>query len=281
METQVRQRLNCSARVSSKRIELQEKQAISTLDELYQQGSARIRFPQQQADCVHAVLMNTAGGLTGNDHIQWQASAGTGSRLTLTTAACEKIYRTHGPAAIQNTQLLVGANARLSWLPQECIAFNGSYLKRSMEVHLDNSASCLLVESVVFGRQAMDECTENISLHDRWRVYREHRLLHAEDFRLNAADTDALKPSALHHYSAMSTLLLVCDQNAEWFTLMKNRVRAQTAGDRSQIRIAVTQLPNRLLVRVLASSSFHLRAFLIPCIESLNDGESIPTVWKV
>ena len=46
---------------------------------LYQDGAAKIRLPHTHSDALQAVLMNTAGGLTGGDHLRWSATATPGS----------------------------------------------------------------------------------------------------------------------------------------------------------------------------------------------------------
>ncbi len=277
-----RQRISAVGRVSSKPGDRKGRQNNSVIDGLYQQGSARIRFPNTVPGALHAVLLNTAGGLTGDDHIRWQAHALPHSHLCISTAACEKIYRTHGPAAIQNTELQVADKARLEWLPQESILFNGSNLKRSLNVQIEEHAEALIVESLVFGRQAMNESINDITVHDRWRIHRGGQLLHAEDLRLTISpDLDAQRQCILHQYSAISTLVLVTHQSQEWIESQMSRLLPLTHKDKAILRIGVSALPSRLLVRLLAIDSFNLRKFLIPCLQILNDGRPIPTVWKV
>lgn len=282
MVAPARQRISAVGRISSKIRDTTGIQKNSVINELYQQGSARIRFPKTAPGALHAVLLNTAGGLTGDDHIQWEAQASASSHLCISTAACEKVYRTHGPAAIQNTDLSVGKDARLEWLPQESILFNGSNLKRSLTVELDKQAEALIVESLVFGRQAMDERVDNINVHDRWRIHRGGQLLHAEDLRLTISpQLDARQQCILHQYSAISTLVLITHQSQEWLESQMSNVQALTHGDTDTLRFGVSALPSRLVVRVLAKDSFNLRKFLIPCLQILNDDRPIPTVWKV
>ena len=161
----------------------------SVIDQLYQQGSARIRFPDMAASGpLQAVLLNTAGGLTGDDDMQWAGAAGEQSHLCISTAACEKIYRSHGPDARQTTRLDVASGARLEWLPQESILFNGACLNRTMHVQLAEQSEALLVESLVLGRQAMNESIEQLRVRDQWRIYRGGKLLHAEALQLDISD---------------------------------------------------------------------------------------------
>jgi urease accessory protein len=228
------------------------------------------------------VLLNTAGGLTGNDVIRWSATAHTDSRLSITTAACEKLYRTHGPQARQDTTLRIEKGARLDWLPQETIVFDGAALKRSLTVHAAADASTLLVESFVLGRRAMQESVVSLNLEDQWRIFRDDRLLHAEALRLVFnAGSDAQQASMLHQYSAIATVLLVAPYPMETLTLLAERIRRLIPHDRSSLTAAASAMDHRLVIRALANSGLSLRQFLIPCIEQLNDGIAIPQVWNV
>lgn len=287
MELCERQRIRAHAHISAKPDSQQAVNSTSlgqpsVIDELYQQGSARIRFPHTQPGALQAVLLNTAGGLTGDDDLHWRATAKKQSHVCISTAACEKIYRTHGPAARQQTTLQVDAKARLEWLPQESILFNGSSLERVMRVDLEAQAEALIVESFVLGRQAMHEPTNNIKIHDRWRIFRNSQLLHAEDFRLDmTTGIDAQRSCILHHYSAISTMVFVNNQSGEWCDMMVDSLRSLANDHTGNVRVGVSALPCRLVVRVMAINSYHLRKFLIPCIELLNDGRPIPAVWNV
>ncbi len=102
------------------------------------------------------------------------------ARLTLTTAAAEKVYRAPGLAAQLNIGLKVAAGAHLSWLPQETILFDRARVQRRFDLELDDAASLLLCEIVVFGRTAMGERMEQGEFVDRWRLRRGGKLVFAE-----------------------------------------------------------------------------------------------------
>src|SRR4029077_3278452 len=72
---------------------------------LHESGSLRVRFPSPEGIGLSAVLVNTAGGMAGGDRFDVDISAAEGARLTLTTAAAEKVYRAPGAAAELNIGL--------------------------------------------------------------------------------------------------------------------------------------------------------------------------------
>ncbi|HCL64615.1 MAG TPA: urease accessory protein, partial [Rhizobium sp.] len=162
--------------------------------ELYQEGAAKIRLPQTFSAEMEAVLINTAGGLTGGDRLDWSFSAGPDTFLTATTQACEKVYKASAGTAEVVTRIDVASGATVHWLPQESILFDNASLTRRLEVDLDESAEFVAVEALLLGRKAMGEAMANGTFRDRWRIRRGGRLVHAEDLRMeeNVADLTAL-----------------------------------------------------------------------------------------
>ena len=137
----------------SVRLEFAHRDGRTHLDVLHQAGAARARFPKPgEGAPPEAVLLNMAGGLTGGDRMDLEATLGACAEATLTTAAAEKIYRARdGEASQIGVKLALGAGARLAWLPQATILFDGSRLDRRTEVRLAGDATFLAVEQLIFG----------------------------------------------------------------------------------------------------------------------------------
>lgn len=256
--------------------------AWGTLAHLYQHGCARIRLPRTTNPALEAVLINTAGGLTGDDHLQWQVSAAADTHVRVSTSASEKLYRTHGPPAVQQTKLCVAENAQLDWLPQETILFNSASLHRELEVELATSSRILICESVLLGRKAMGEAPQRGELLDRWRVYRNGALLHAESLKLTGDIGLAMQRQAvLHASSAFATLLYCGPEPQEALTLLADCIWQKVQPVAGDATLGVSVLPNRLVVRLVAADGFTLRRYLIPCIDQLSNPLPLPRVWTV
>src|ERR1700761_9856520 len=72
---------------------------------LHEAGSLRVRFPSPEDSGLSAVLVNTAGGIAGGDRFDIDIASADDARLTVTTAAAEKIYRAGAYAAMLNVAL--------------------------------------------------------------------------------------------------------------------------------------------------------------------------------
>lgn len=177
---------------------------------VHEAGSLRVRCPGAPSAELEAVIINTAGGIAGGDRFDLDIEAGEGTRLVVTTAAAEKVYRTLGPDSGVGVKLDVAAAATLAWLPQETILFDRARLSRTIDVSLAADASIFLAEAIVFGRSGMGEAVEQGALTDRWRVRRGGRLIYAESVRLDGAIAQRLAaPAAANGGIAVATVLIV------------------------------------------------------------------------
>src|SRR5258705_6903555 len=182
---------------------------------LHESGSLRVRFPPPGAEGLSAVSVNTAGGIAGGDRFDIDIATGKGSRLAVTTAAAEKVYRTDGPAAELNIALKAAAGSRLAWLPQETILFDRARVSRQIDIDLAENASLLLCEILVFGRSAMGERMLHGEFVDRWRMRRGGRLGFAATARLDRDIAEKAPTSAGSKWgAALGTALFVAGDAA-------------------------------------------------------------------
>ncbi len=244
------------------------------LDRLHQSGAAKVRLPHRPAgDPPEAVLINTAGGLTGGDRMSAEIRLEPGCRAVATTQACEKIYRAaYGTAEIR-TELTLGAGARLDWLPQETILFDGAGLSRRLDADLEPGAELLAVEAVIFGRAAHCERMQSGFFADRWRIRRNGRLVFADPLRFDWALADLLsRPAVLADAGAMATVLFVTDDPERYLTAAREIV-GEAGG--------VSAWGGKLLARITAEGGLALRRTLTPLLAALRDGAPLPKLWRI
>lgn len=239
---------------------------------LHESGSLRVRFPSPEAEGLSAVFVNTAGGVAGGDRFDIDIAAGEGTRLAVTTAAAEKIYRAEGPAARLNIALKVEAHAHLAWLPQETILFDRARVSRRVDIDLAESASLLLCEIVVFGRAAMGERMRHGEFVDRWRLRRGGRLVFAENIRLDGDIGEKLaSPAVAKGGVAIGTALIVPGDE----TLVE-RIRevANSLGG----EVGISAWNGFAMARFCAQDAARLRADMMAVLGRAS-GSALPRLW--
>lgn len=246
----------------------------SRLAEFYQEGSAKIRLPDTFTPHMEAVLINTSGGLTGGDRMNWDIRAGVQTNVTVTTQACEKVYKSSGGVAEVVTRLVVEKDARLHWLPQETILFDNAWLSRQLYVDLADDAEFLGLEAVLLGRQAMGETVKTGLFQDRWRIRRNGTLLHAEETKLGSdLQKQCASVAVLNGGLAFATLIYCGAQIDAVLPKIRAVLDNKTAG--------ASHWKDKMIVRMVAPDGLLLRKMLIPVISLLRNGESMPKVWSL
>jgi urease accessory protein len=261
------QRAQGAARIAFKR-----RGGQTRLEALFQSGASKIRLPNVasgQAPC--AVLINSAGGLTGGDRMSLAVRMEAETRALVTTQACEKIYRSTGAEAEIATVFSLGEGARLDWLPQETILFNGARLSRRVDADLAPGATLLILEATIFGRAAHGETINSGLFRDRWRVRRDGRLVFADNPRFDWANAALLsRPAVLAGGAAVATMLLITSEPERHVQPLR-QIFAGAGG--------ASAWNGKLLARVTAEGGAALRRILLPALNELMDGAALPRMW--
>lgn len=271
LETRVLQRVNGEARLRFGR-----KAGCTRLADLYQAGSAKIRFPKVYDAPSTAVLINTAGGLTGGDRMSLTIGADANTHAIVTSQTAERAYRSAAGSAEVTIGFDLEAGAFLEWLPQETILFEASRLKRNISADLKADARLLMLESAVLGRKAMGECVTSVLFRDSWRIRRDGKLVFADDLRFDGDPTRFLKGEATGNGGLAVATMMDCaldaeDRLARARTLLEDLTNART-------QAAASAWNGVLMARFVAEDGQALRATLTRFLTGYR-GAELPRVW--
>ena len=249
-------------------------QTNTRLKNLRQEGSYRASFPRHSKGNIETVIINTAGGVTSGDKFTTTITAHENSQISITTQAAERIYRARDTLVGEiQTSLCLQKSAQLYWLPQETILFDGARLKRRLNVDLHSSAKFLMVEPLVFGREASGEKLLSGMLDDRVSISSNGQPIYIDRIKLKDNITDQLMRPALANNSRAVVSIILVKPNAK---LLLEPVRAllpQKAG-------ASLLNDNILVVRMLAQDSYEMRTATFPILTLLTHN-TVPKNWRL
>jgi urease accessory protein len=240
---------------------------------VHEAGSLRVRFPNGNSkSALDAVIVNTAGGMTGGDRFDVDIKVGAGARLTVTTAAAEKIYRSLGPDTDIGVKLDVGPGGALAWLPQETIVFDQARLRRSIDIELARDAKLMLAEAAVLGRSAMGEAVIQGHLFDRWRLRIGGALIFAETLRLDGDIAQRLAQRAVAGSGvAVASVIKYPGDDTDAAAI-------RAAQERFAGEVGVSAWNRLVVVRLVASDGAALRRDLVTVLTAL-DTAPLPRLW--
>jgi len=258
------------------RLGFRRRRGSTVLDDLYQEGALKARFPRPRPGTPPiAVLLNTAGGVAGGDALQTYVGAAPGAMATVTTQSAERIYRAlpdSAPSSIVSC-VAVSDQASIEWLPQETIVFDRANLARRLEAEIAADGTFLCCETIVFGRAAMGEKLERGNIADLIRIRRNGRLLLHDSLRLTGDIAGTLAhPAIANGARGVSTLVLV-SPDAE---MRLCAFRAACAG--TGAAYGASAWDGMLVGRIVHHSLGSHRAAVVAGLAALRDG-SLPRIW--
>jgi urease accessory protein len=235
--------------------------------------SGSLRFPNGNSQAaLDAVIVNTGGGMTGGDRFDVDIKVGAGARLTVTTAAAEKIYRSLGPDTDIGVKLEVGAGGALAWLPQETIMFDQARLRRGIDIELAPAANLLLAEAAVFGRSAMGEAVVQGHFFDRWRLRVGGALVFAETLRLDGDIAQRLAQRAITSGGVAVASAIKYPGNDADATAVR-AVQDHFIGE-----VGISAWNGLVVARLVARDGAALRRDLVAVLTAL-DAAPLPRLW--
>ncbi len=203
--------------------------------------------------CQH-IIVHPPGGIAGGDRLDITASVGANAWVQLTSPGAAKWYRATG-TAYQQLKLHVTAGATLEWMPQETIVYSGAQAELQTVIELEGDARLLYWDVVALGRPAAGERFDRGHFQSRLDIRRDGRALWHERQRVNGDDGLLDSPIGLDGQPVFATLLITGTLDPD----LLQRCRELP----SKVRGDLTQLPDLLVARCLASEALHARDWLI------------------
>jgi urease accessory protein len=263
------------------RIVLSGSENGTSIMDVFQQSPIRIMFPRAGgAPVEEAVLINTAGGIAGGDRLECHVTALANASIAVTSQAAEKVYRALSEPARITTKLKAWEAAKLAWLPQETILFNGGRLSRETEIELSSGAELFALEWLVLGRAAHGEKMVDGHVTDTWRVKRDGRLIWADCFRATDEMFPQLSRAALlSNCKAVATLICFGPYLDARLERLRDIARLL------ECQCAATSVSGLIIVRFAATVSYDLKRALCSLLQQfsreLGPGPfRVPKMWS-
>lgn len=242
------------------------------LRDLHQSGSAKVLIPKVFDRAPEVVFLNTAGGITSGDVLDYGLDVTDGT-VTGTTQTAERAYRAQGVPGRVTTRLNIGPGACLHWVPQELILFEGAALERSLTVDMAADAELVMLETLVLGRAAMGEVLADVHLRDRREVVRGGKLTMVEAINLSPTDLASNSPAGLNGAIAVASLSVIAED-------AEDRLTALRAALPTDVRAAASAWDGRLTARFMAPKAYPLRKAVARAVEVVTRG-ALPRVWQI
>ncbi len=157
-------------------LEFRQLEQRTVLDHTHS-GPLRVQRPfYPEGPVCHVYLVHPPAGIVGGDELQVRVQSTPHSAALVTTPGATQFYRSGGELStlVQHVSLV---GARMDWLPQENIYFDGAIAELDTLVSLDRSSSFIGWDLHCFGRPAANEKFQSGQVCIKQRIEREGKPL--------------------------------------------------------------------------------------------------------
>ncbi|MGC2164706.1 MAG: urease accessory protein UreD [Gallionella sp.] len=205
--------------------------------------------PEGEAVC-HAIILHPPGGVAGGDRLNITVAVNDEAHALLTTPGAGKWYKANGAEAAQSLVLNAQGCAVLEWFPQENIVYDAAQIRWDARVNLAADATYAGWEITCLGRRACGETFQSGHLRQRLSIYRDSRLIWAEQANLKGGDRLLSSAVGMRNYPVNATFVVAAGSTSPQ---LMERCRAIEAD--SDSRVGVTALPEVFVGRYLGNSA--------------------------
>lgn len=231
-------------------------------------SQSNARFPLQifqpieleEGRCAYSQILNPSGGLVGGDRLQIEARLLEDTHVLLTTPSSTRVYHSESQTAVQVTNLRVGRNAVLEWMPDGVIPFSGSRYSQSLSVDLEEGSTCLLWDAFSSGRVARGERWAFRFFANEIHISRSGVEAVLERYVIEPHKMDPTASALGGSWNYFASFYLISDGQKNWLSLSEKlcSILERWPG---QISGGVSPLPiPGLLIRLVAKNAVDLSA---------------------
>ncbi len=245
------------------------------IKELREQGNLKARLIKNYDLKDELIIINTAGGLTSGDLNINSIKISENVNLSITSQSMEKIYFCKNLPALSYTNLSIGANSFVSWMPLETIFFNGGNLRRRVNIDLTKGSNFLGVDSIIFGRKAMGETVKKGSLDDAWQIHHNDKLLYSDFNRIKGNINKKLSNNIIMKGNNILCNIVYFGKKIKFY---KRKILNYTTSTNYIVGVSIVN--GILLMKILAKDIKEIRFFLYNLLKIFDNKFNLPKIWN-
>lgn len=154
--------------------------------------------------------------MVGGDVLRTRIDVGDHAGAVLTTASAAKVYRTTGPAAVQETTIRLGRGATVEYLPDHLIPHPDAVCHQSLRIETAPGSRAIIYDAFAAGRVGRGERWQFKELRSEIVVANGSRPLHISRSRIVPARRCPAQLGLADKFSYVATMIMVDDTYSDW-----------------------------------------------------------------
>jgi urease accessory protein len=162
------------------------------------------------------MMLNPSGGMVGGDMLRAEIDIGENAAAVLITASAAKVYRTVGPAAVQETTIRLGSGAAIEYIPDHLIPHPGAVCHQSLRVEMAPGSRAIIYDAIAAGRVGRGESWRFKELRSEIVIMRGSRPLYINRSRIVPARLHPAQRGLAENFNYLATVIVADDTRSDW-----------------------------------------------------------------
>jgi urease accessory protein len=207
----------------------------------------------------YLLLLNPTGGVLGGDHLRTEITLGENAHACLSTPSATRVYRTNSAPAEIHTNIQIGRDATLEYLPDHVIPHPGSSLRQSLRIEMDEGSRGIFFDGFSSGRVALGEAWQFRDFDSRAEVFLRGQPIFANRTQIVPKANDFAVLGRMESYAYCGSMLIIAEGFDNWRALI-DAMRAALGAMPGIFGGASLLAQNGCSVRYLAHSAIDFHA---------------------
>lgn len=222
-------------------------------------------------------ILNVGGGYLNGDTYRTEIRLRDNAELTLTTLGATLIYKTPTKPVYQETEIFLGKNSYLEYLPDPIIGYERARYKQLDTVHMEKGATLLYSDILTPGWSSDGRSFSYDMLHLRTHIYMEDELVVYDNIKLAPARQKIDVLGFMESYTHLGTFIVISEKVDDELIKRLHDVIQEQSGD---FKAGISALSiSGFTIRVMSNMTQDIQKVIGACHTKISEAwyESSPT----
>jgi urease accessory protein len=252
-------------------LDVEDRLGKSVARDVYFQGAFKLQRPiyhnGSSMPCYY--ILNPGGGYLDGDKYRMRIKLRDEAKLTLTTQSATKVYKTPNKEAYQETEIFLGKDSYMEYLPDPLIAYKDARYFQKNIVHMDKGATFLYSDILTPGWSPEGENFSYDTLRLVNEIYFEHELVAFDHIKLSPNEQHMDGLGFMEGYTHLGSFVVVSDKTDTELLDRLYEVIQEADGD-FKAGLSMLAVPG-FTIRVMANQTQVIERIFAKCHHVISD----------
>ncbi|WP_028782274.1 urease accessory protein UreD [Thalassobacillus devorans] len=222
-------------------LKIENKKGKSIPKDIYFQGAFKLMRPKYFDDSGQPCyfILNPGGGYLDGDRYRMDLNLEEKAELLLTTQAATKVYKTPNQSVIQETNISMGKDSTLEYVPDPIIAYRSADYIQHNNIHMESGATLIYSDILTPGWSPDGSLFSYDNIQVKNQIFMNGRRVVFDHLRLKPNSQDIGGIGLMEGFTHVGSMIVICDQVSKEFM---ERIKEHYSEDDQKYKMGISSL---------------------------------------